>query len=94
VTATRLALHSPDGKRRHRDGPLFKFRNKLDFEHLVPIETEVVEWRDAAKTAAAAAAPSRGFALTDAASTIVRSLDHANYCIWAQPGQGQLLAAG
>ena len=32
------ALHSPDGKRRHRDGPLFKVPHKLDFEHLVPID--------------------------------------------------------
>ena len=41
------ALHSPEGKKRHRDGPLFKVPHKLDFEHLVPIETEVVRRRDA-----------------------------------------------
>ena len=54
------ALHHPEGKKRHRDGPLFKVPHKLDFEHLVPIETEVVDGVTRMQAAAADAAPSRG----------------------------------
>jgi NADPH-dependent glutamate synthase beta subunit-like oxidoreductase/NAD(P)H-flavin reductase len=76
------ALHHPEGKRRHHDGPLFKVPHKLDFEHLVPIETEVVDGVTRMKLARAMLRHREGFALTDAGFDLVRALDHANYCIW------------
>lgn len=76
------ALHSPEGKRRHRDGPLFKVPHKLDFEHLVPIETEVVDGVTRLKLPRPMLRHREGFALTDAGYDLVRALDHANYCIW------------
>lgn len=76
------ALHHPDGKRRHRDGPLFKVPHKLDFEHLVPIETEVVDGVTRMKLPRSMLRHREGFALTDSGFDLSRSLDHANYCIW------------
>ena len=76
------ALHHPDGKRRHRDGPLFKVPHKLDFEHLVPIETEVVDGVTRMKLPRPLLRHREGFALTDAGYDLVRALDHTNYCIW------------
>ena len=76
------ALHSVAGKARHREGPLFKVPHKLDFEHLVPIETEVVDGVTKLKLPRALLRHREGFALTDAGFDPVRALDHANYCIW------------
>ncbi|MBS0221901.1 MAG: FAD-dependent oxidoreductase [Proteobacteria bacterium] len=76
------ALYTPDGKRRHRDGPLFKVPHKLDFEHLVPIETEVVDGITRMKLPQSLLRHREGFALTDAGYDLVRVLDQANYCIW------------
>ena len=76
------ALHSPAGKARHRDGPLFKVPHKLDFEHLVPIETEVVDGVTRIKLPRSMLRPREGFALTDNGFDSARALDHANYCIW------------
>ncbi|MBV8394520.1 MAG: FAD-dependent oxidoreductase [Alphaproteobacteria bacterium] len=76
------ALHAPAGKRRHREGPLFKVPHKLDFEHLVPIETEVVDGVTRMKLPRALLRHREGFALTDQGYDLERALDHANYCIW------------
>ncbi|HTE82158.1 MAG TPA: FAD-dependent oxidoreductase, partial [Reyranella sp.] len=76
------ALHHPEGKRRHRDGPLFKVPHKLDFEHLVPIETEVVDGVTRMKLPRPLLRHREGFALIDAGYDLVRALDHTNYCIW------------
>jgi NADPH-dependent glutamate synthase beta subunit-like oxidoreductase/NAD(P)H-flavin reductase len=76
------ALHSAEGKARHREGPLFKVPHKLDFEHLVPIETEVVDGVTKMRLPRALLRHREGFALTDAGFDPVRALDHANYCIW------------
>jgi NADPH-dependent glutamate synthase beta subunit-like oxidoreductase/NAD(P)H-flavin reductase len=76
------ALHAPEGKKRHRDGPLFKVPHKLDFEHLVPIETEVVDGVTRLLLPRPLLRHREGFALTDEGFDLVRSLDHANYCIW------------
>jgi len=76
------ALHSPEGKKRHRDGPLFKVPHRLDFEHLVPIETEVADGVTRLKLPRPLLRHREGFALTDAGFDLVRALDHANYCIW------------
>src|ERR1700730_11280032 len=76
------ALHHPEGKKRHRDGPLFKVPHKLDFEHLVPIETEVVDGVTRLKLPRPMLRHREGFALTDQGFDLVRALDHTNYCIW------------
>ncbi len=76
------ALYSPEGKKRHRDGPLFKVPHKLDFEHLVPIETELVDGVARLKLPRPLLRHREGFQLTDEGYDLVRALDHANYCIW------------
>ncbi|MBS0517940.1 MAG: FAD-dependent oxidoreductase [Proteobacteria bacterium] len=76
------ALHNPEGRRRHREGPLFKVPHKLDFEHLVPIETEVVDGVTRMKLPRSMLRHREGFALTDAGYDLVRAVDHTNYCIW------------
>ncbi|HZP99233.1 MAG TPA: FAD-dependent oxidoreductase [Reyranella sp.] len=76
------ALHSPAGKKRHREGPLFKVPHKLDFEHLVPIETEVVDGVTRMRLPRSMLRHREGFALTDQGFDLERSLDQANYCIW------------
>ncbi len=76
------ALHAPAGRARHAKGVLFKVPHRLDMQHLVPVETIVVqgvtmlrlpehEWRQR-----------EGFALTDAGIDLTGALDQANYCIW------------
>ena len=72
----------PRARQRHRDGPLFKVPHKLDFEHLVPIETEVVDGVTRMKLPRPLLRHREGFALTDAGYDLVRALDHTNYCIW------------
>ena len=76
------ALHHPEGKARHRDGPLFKVPHKLDFEHLVPIETEVVDGVTKMKLPRPLLRHREGFALTDPGFDLVRTLDHTHYCIF------------
>ncbi|MBI3197165.1 MAG: FAD-dependent oxidoreductase, partial [Rhodospirillales bacterium] len=76
------ALHNPEGKKRHRDGPLFKVPHKVDPEHLVPIETEVVDGVTRMKLPRPMLRHREGFALTDEGFDLVRALDHTNYCIW------------
>jgi NADPH-dependent glutamate synthase beta subunit-like oxidoreductase/NAD(P)H-flavin reductase len=76
------ALHTPEGKRRHRDGPLFKVPHKLDFQHLVPIETEVVDGVTRMRLPRPMLRHREGFGLTDAGFDLAKALDHSNYCIW------------
>jgi len=76
------ALHSPEGRKRHRNGPLFKVPHRLDFEHLVPIETEVVDGVTRMKLPRPLLRHRDGFGLTDPGFDLVRALDHAFYCIW------------
>ncbi len=76
------ALYHPEGKARHRDGPLFKVPHKLDFEHLVPIETEVVDGVTKMKLPRPLLRHREGFALTDRGFDLVRTLDQTHYCIF------------
>lgn len=76
------ALHHPEGRKRHRDGPLFKVPHRLDFEHLVPVETEVVDGVTRLKLPRPMLRHREGFGLTDAGYDLVRALDHTFYCIW------------
>ncbi len=76
------ALHNPEGRKRHRNGPLFKVPHRLDFEHLVPIETEVVDGVTRMMLPRPLLRHRDGFGLTDPGYDLGRALDHANYCIW------------
>src|SRR5262245_1542540 len=76
------ALYSPQGRRRHRAGPLFKVPHKLDFEHLVPVETEIVDGVTRLRLPRPMLRHREGFALTDDGFDLVRALDQTNYCIW------------
>jgi len=76
------ATLSPEGRKKHRRGVLFKVPQRLDMQHLVPVETierngvtmlrlPEDEWRRR-----------EGFALTDRGADLTGALDQANYCIW------------
>jgi NADPH-dependent glutamate synthase beta subunit-like oxidoreductase/NAD(P)H-flavin reductase len=76
------ATHTPQGRARHRDGLLFKVPHKVDPNHLVPVETEVVDGVTMLKLPQAQWRARDGFALTDPGTDLAGALDHANYCIW------------
>ncbi len=75
------ACLTPAGRHKHARDFLFKVPHKLDPQHLVPVETVLVdgvarlalpkhEWRHR-----------EGFHLTDAGTNLAGALDQANYCI-------------
>src|SRR5438477_433988 len=76
------ATLSPEGRRKHRRGVLFKVPHRLDMHHLVPVQTverdgvtmlrlPEDEWRRR-----------DGFVLTDRGTDLTGALEQANYCIW------------
>jgi NADPH-dependent glutamate synthase beta subunit-like oxidoreductase/NAD(P)H-flavin reductase len=76
------ATHTEAGRQRHQRDVLFRIPHKMEPEHLVPVETQVVgdlptlsypeqRWR-----------VREGFGLTDAGTDTEGALDNANYCIW------------
>src|SRR5262245_39372440 len=76
------ATHTPQGRRRHKGGVLFKVPHKIDPHHLIPVETEVVDGVAMLKLPPAHRRARDGFALTDPGTDLTGALDHANYCIW------------
>ncbi len=74
------ATLSAAGRERHAAGVLFKVPRKLDYQHLVPVET----LSDGVTTSHRLSHLRRreGFALTDHGTDLVGALDQANYCIW------------
>ncbi len=76
------ATHSPDGQHQHKGGFLFKVPHKVDPQHLVPVETEVVDGVTMLQLPKAHRRARDGFALTDLGTDLAGALDHANYCIW------------
>ncbi|MBM3620545.1 MAG: pyridine nucleotide-disulfide oxidoreductase [Alphaproteobacteria bacterium] len=76
------ALFAREGKARHRAGALFKQPHKLDFERLVPVETETVDGVVKMKLPKALMRPRDGFHLTDQGGDLAYALDHTQYCIW------------
>ncbi|TWT02826.1 FAD-dependent oxidoreductase [Reyranella sp. CPCC 100927] len=76
------ALNAAEGKKRHRPGVLFKQPHKLDFEHLVPLETEAADGVTKLKLPLALQRHREGFALTDAGFDLNHALDQSQYCIW------------
>src|SRR6266700_5080208 len=76
------ATHTPQGRRRHKGGVLFKIPHKIDPHHLIAVETEVVDGVAMLKLPPAHRRARDGFALTDPGTDLTGALDHANYCIW------------
>jgi NADPH-dependent glutamate synthase beta subunit-like oxidoreductase/NAD(P)H-flavin reductase len=76
------AVHTPDGKAKHRRGVVFRVPRKLDPQHLVPVETVVVDGVTMLRLDPHHHRRRDGFALTDAGMDLKAALDHATYCIW------------
>ena len=74
------ALRTPEGQRHTHQGILFKSPAKLDFQHLLSLETD-----NSAEYTVHRLSHVRernGFALTDNGTDLMGALDEANYCIW------------
>ncbi len=88
------AVHTPEGKAKHKAGVLFKAPRKLDYVQLIPLQSEtrhgVAMWH----------APEDhlrrrdGFALTDSGTDLAGGLDQAHYCIWCHEQQKDSCATG
>ena len=74
------AVTSAEGRKKHRNGVLFKAPRKLDYMKLVPVRTD--ESRGYARHELEHLRHREGFSLTDAGADLVGALDEANYCIW------------
>jgi NADPH-dependent glutamate synthase beta subunit-like oxidoreductase/NAD(P)H-flavin reductase len=74
------AATTPEGRRKHRGGVLFKAPSKLDFMKLVPVHTETA--RGFAEHTLDHLRQRDGFKLTDPGTDLTGALDEANYCIW------------
>ncbi len=75
------AVLSPEGKKKHRDGVLFKLPHKLEMTKLVPfVELPILDTvlfaPDQGHTR-----QRKGFHLTDAGTDLTGALDQAGYCI-------------
>ncbi|MGH7092801.1 MAG: pyridine nucleotide-disulfide oxidoreductase, partial [Stellaceae bacterium] len=76
------ATLAPKGQAKHHRGLLFKLPNRLDMQHLVPVE--IIE-RDGVTMMRLPEHEWRardGFGLTDPGTDLAGALDQANYCIW------------
>ena len=76
------ATLSPEGRKKHRRGVLFKVPHRLDMEHLVPVETVLRNGVTMLRLPEADWRHREGFALTDRGTDLTGALDQANYCIW------------
>jgi NADPH-dependent glutamate synthase beta subunit-like oxidoreductase/NAD(P)H-flavin reductase len=74
------ATTTPEGKKKHRSGVLFKTPTKLDFMRLVPVHTQTA--RGFAEHTSTHLRHRQGFQLTDKGTGLAGALDEANYCIW------------
>ncbi len=76
------ALYAEEGKKKHANGVLFKLAKKLDYEQLIPLETELRHGVRMLKIPPGHRRNRQGFALTDPKGSLERALDEANYCIY------------
>ena len=74
------AVHTAEGRRKHQAGVLFKVPRKLDFQRLVPVQTQIQN--GVAVHTLAHIRRRHGFALTDSGTDLVGALNETNYCIW------------
>jgi len=76
------ATYTEEGRRKHKDGVLFKTPHKLNPDHLVPIEEVVRDGVAKFRISPSNWRERNGFDLTDPGVDLVGALDQANYCIW------------
>ena len=76
------AVHSEQGKAKHKAGILFKIPVKTDHNNLVEYQTIQSGGIAAIKAFEGHIHPRDGFKLTDKGVTLKTALDEANYCIW------------
>src|SRR5438045_3353287 len=74
------AAHTPEGRRRHREGVLFKPPQRVDPLNLVPVQT--ADGGGYSVHTLHHIRRREGFALTDPGTNLAGALDEANYCIW------------
>ncbi len=74
------ALRTPAGQQHTHQGILFKSPAKLDFQHLLSLETD--ESGGYPLHRLGHLRERKGFALTDQGTDLMGALDEANYCIW------------
>lgn len=74
------ALRTPEGQAHTHDGILFKSPAKLNFQHLLELDTDESKGYPLHKLHHLR--QREGFALTDEGTDLVGALDEANYCIW------------
>jgi NADPH-dependent glutamate synthase beta subunit-like oxidoreductase/NAD(P)H-flavin reductase len=76
------AVLTPTGRARNRAGVLFKVPAKLDYAHLVPLDSSAVHGYAEHRIDPHHIRRREGFALTDHGTDLNGALDQANYCIW------------
>lgn len=74
------ALRTSEGQQHTRHGILFKSPAKLDFQHLLTLETDDSGGYPVHRLSHVR--ERNGFALTDVGTDLMGALDEANYCIW------------
>jgi NADPH-dependent glutamate synthase beta subunit-like oxidoreductase/NAD(P)H-flavin reductase len=75
------ALNTPAGRRKHRDGVVFKQPHKLDHERLIPVETVVENGVEQQRLPHEHWRQREGFKLTDIGMDLRHALGQAHYCI-------------
>ncbi len=75
------ATLSPQGKRKHQSGVLFKQPHKLDMHHLVPVEKSGSDKLVNLELSSEHWRRREGFQLTDPGTDLTGALDQAHYCI-------------
>ncbi|MEO8203740.1 MAG: FAD-dependent oxidoreductase [Betaproteobacteria bacterium] len=76
------ATITPEGRKKHRSGVLFKVPGKLDFIQLVPVHTDEGKGFAEHTLGDSHLRHREGFALTDPGTDLTGALDQSNYCIW------------
>ncbi len=76
------AALTPAGRHAHPGGTLFHVPQRIDPQHLVPVETELRDGVTMLRLPPEHHRPRDGFALTDAGMSTGQALDQMNYCIW------------
>ncbi len=74
------ALRTPEGQKHTQQGILFKSPAKLNFQHLLSLDTDESAGYPVHRLEHLR--ERNGFALTDEGTDLMGALDEANYCIW------------
>lgn len=76
------AVHTPEGRKAHVKGVLFKVPHKLDHQKLVQFETDEKRGFPLYRSKPEHLRRREGFSLTDQGTDLTGALDQAHYCIW------------